>query len=461
LEEVNQQQVDTLTDEALSQNISNEFSSDVVVENINLSEEDVSQYIVSPKEILALVDSDDLERGQKHFKKFQVNNKKTINYLVKEFEMKKKASEYARTSISKTGVIDPVLMNNYRYSDDIFKKMSVIPEGKSHGLIMFLDWSGSMHRDIANTIDQLLNLVMFCKQVQIPFRVYAFTDRGEYWECCGHKVEPQIVNQTTVYEKGFRLMEFFNSKSMKRSEMNNMLNLLCWLKSKMYYGYNYIPSALRLGGTPLDQAINASPQLFNEFRKENRLDIVNMVFLTDGDSHCIHYKPEEGTRSTLRVLDAIPNRRYDTKKTILTDTVTKKTYRLSIDNNTIGGRSLMITGALLRRLRDRTGANVIGYRLIPVSKNKVTSDLGRYIGDYSRLEQTYQDFKKNRFITIPNSGYTKFFALAGGKSLSTSNGSIEVSEDASKGQIRTAFKKANKSRKESRVMLSQFIDMVA
>jgi hypothetical protein len=38
--------------------------------------------------------------------------------------------------------------------------MAVVPEGKNHGLMMFVDWSGSMHQDMGNTLDQLLNLVM-------------------------------------------------------------------------------------------------------------------------------------------------------------------------------------------------------------------------------------------------------------------------------------------------------------
>jgi hypothetical protein len=36
-----------------------------------------------------------------------------------------------------------------------------------------------------------------------------------------------------------------------------------------------------------------------------------------------------------------------------------------------------------------------------------------------------------------------------------------VSSDAKKGAIRTAFKKANTKRKESRMMLAKFIDLVA
>ena len=73
------------------------------------------------------------------YKDFQRNNKKTINYLVKEFEMKKKASEYKRATVSKTA-IDTLKMNNHKFSDDIFKKMTVVPD-KINILAMFIDLS--------------------------------------------------------------------------------------------------------------------------------------------------------------------------------------------------------------------------------------------------------------------------------------------------------------------------------
>jgi hypothetical protein len=77
------------------------------------------------------------------------------------------------------------------------------------------------------------------------------------------------------------------------------------------------------------------------------------------------------------------------------------------------------------------------------------------------MDQLHSELKKNKFCTIPNSGYNKFFAIAGGKSLAVANTTIEVEDDAKVGAIRNAFKKANANRKTSRVLLSQFIDMVA
>ena len=58
--------------------------------------------------------------------------------------MKKSADEYRRAATSKTGVLDTNKLHTYKYNDDIFKKVTVIPEGKNHGLVMYLDWSGSM-----------------------------------------------------------------------------------------------------------------------------------------------------------------------------------------------------------------------------------------------------------------------------------------------------------------------------
>ena len=49
------------------------------------------------------------------------------------------------------------------------------PDAKNHGMIFYLDWSGSMHDNMKGTIMQLLNLVLFCKKVNIPFSVYAFS----------------------------------------------------------------------------------------------------------------------------------------------------------------------------------------------------------------------------------------------------------------------------------------------
>ncbi len=70
----------------------------------------------------------------KNYRKFQESSNREVNYLVKEFECRKSAASYARQTTSRTGVIDCTKLHTYKYSEDIFKKVTSIPDGKNHGL---------------------------------------------------------------------------------------------------------------------------------------------------------------------------------------------------------------------------------------------------------------------------------------------------------------------------------------
>ena len=103
------------------------------------------------------------------FQKFKNSAQKEVNYLVKEFECRKAADAYSRASTARTGVLDTARLHSYKFSEDLFKKVTVLPDGKNHGLIFILDWSGSMQNVLLDTCKQLFNLIWFCKKVSIPF----------------------------------------------------------------------------------------------------------------------------------------------------------------------------------------------------------------------------------------------------------------------------------------------------
>ena len=102
---------------------------------------------------------------------------KTVNHIAMEFERKKAADVYKKTLVTKSGVLDTNKMFSAKYNEDVFKKNTRIPEGKNHGLVMFIDWSGSMACSIGECIKQVIELSFFCKKVNIPFDVYSFSDR--------------------------------------------------------------------------------------------------------------------------------------------------------------------------------------------------------------------------------------------------------------------------------------------
>ena len=110
-------------------------------------------------------------------KEFKNDSKKTVNYMVKEFEMKKSADQYARAATAKTGTLDMGALHTYKFNDDLFKKVTTLPGATNHGMVMVLDWSGSMCYNLKGTIEQLLQLVMFCRRTKIPFEVFAFTSQ--------------------------------------------------------------------------------------------------------------------------------------------------------------------------------------------------------------------------------------------------------------------------------------------
>ena len=103
-----------------------------------------TRYNRSTQEFETVKLSDNIfEDVDKDFYKFKNNAKKEVSYLVKEFECKKSADAYARSSTARTGVLDTSKLHTYKYNEDLFKKVTVVPDGKNHGLIFILDWSGS------------------------------------------------------------------------------------------------------------------------------------------------------------------------------------------------------------------------------------------------------------------------------------------------------------------------------
>ena len=120
----------------------------------------------------------------------------------------------------RTGVLDTSNLHTYKFNEDLFKKVSVIPDGKNHGLIFILDWSGSMSHVMKDTCKQLFNLLWFCKKVNIPFEVYAFTNEWKARDFDDYG-RPKFIEQNECYEReenqlhvcsSFSLMNFFTSK---------------------------------------------------------------------------------------------------------------------------------------------------------------------------------------------------------------------------------------------------------
>ena len=193
---------------------------------------------------------------------FKKDAQKEVSYLVKEFECRKAASSYSRATTSRTGVLSTEKLHSFRYNEDLFKKITTLPDGKNHGLVFVLDWSGSMQYVLQDTLKQLYNLIWFCRKVQIPFEVYAFTNEwnknakdymtGEYLPA---KIQRHYERKegSLLVEDDFNLMNLFTSKVNARTLEKQMINI--WRIAQAFNSYDCrfrYPQRMVLSGTPLN-----------------------------------------------------------------------------------------------------------------------------------------------------------------------------------------------------------------
>lgn len=238
-----------------------------------------------------------VKKLDENFVKFKNESTKIVSYLVKEFELRKNADQQKRASVSKTGELNMNRISEYKLTDDIFKRMTNVPNGKSHGLVMFVDWSGSMNDHLPATIRQLLNLVMFCKRVNIPFDVYAFTTQWWKYDEKSHvpskKQESKVGD--LVLDQNYSLMNLLSSRMTTKEYQNMSRYLLDIGSSWRLFSENFdMPDELSLGGTPLNSAIISAFDIIPKFKADNKLQIVNAVFLTDGESSSLPGRYEIG-----------------------------------------------------------------------------------------------------------------------------------------------------------------------
>ena len=270
--------------------ISNEF----VHNNLNVS------WIEQEKEHKKMLEErnfqyhDIYDEVDSKFVEFKRNAQKEVNYLVKEFECKKAASSYARATTARTGVLDTAKLHTYKFNDDLFKKVTTLADGKNHGLVFVLDWSGSMAEVMLDTLKQLYNLLWFCKKVNIPFEVYAFTNEHPPVEDTFHRLAYEKKEGLAFVPECFSMMNLFTSKTRIKdleSQMKSIFRLGCLFGHQLYTQY-HLPIGMNLSGTPLNEAIISLHQILPQFKNNNNVEKVQCVILTDGESAPLQYSKE-------------------------------------------------------------------------------------------------------------------------------------------------------------------------
>ena len=400
------------------------------------------------KDIFAKQDSD--------YFKFKKDAQKEVSYLVKEFECKKAASAYARATTSRTGVLDTTKLQTYKFNEDLFKKISVIPDGKNHGLIFILDWSGSMNHVLQDTLKQLYNLIWFCRKVSIPFDVYAFTNE---WKRSGWDYEKEEGIPTPhkpyydpkEYEffvsDDFTLMNIFTSDVNAATLEHQMINIWRIAGSFSYNTRYRYPEKMCLSATPLNESILCLHKILPQFQKKNSLEKVQCIILTDGESHTIPYHKvvhrswEDDPRLGQRGIGS---------NAFLRDRKLGKVYDF-------GHSYTSFTQTLIQNLKDKfPTTNFIGIRIVAPREGRYFM---RHYASYEDYDKLDKEWRRNKSFCMKHlKGYDAYFGMSSNALAEDSE--FDVDEDATKAQIKKAFVKSLKTKKLNKKVLGEFISLV-
>jgi hypothetical protein len=378
---------------------------------------------------------------------FKSSTSSMVNYMIKEFEMKKSASAFKRAKISKLGQLNSNKLYAYKLKDDLFRQVMTVKDGKKHGMIFMLDWSGSMCNNIAETVEQVINLAMFCQKSQIPYQVFAFTDgycENDYYS---RSVIP--TNENGIgNDHGFNLLEFFSSK-MTNSEFNAMISLMMnrpWRFNR--YGLN---------GTPLGEATMFMIDYIGKFKKENQVEKMSFITLTDGEGNHMYNTTRTSADSVKQLYE---HGVYKTikNKCILRDPITKHEYSL-------GENSCTQNAALRSLIQDRYDCKVIGFYIMSPSRGEMTrfykNNMQHIISAKmtSEIDKSAIALRTNKYNVVENMpGYNDFYMLA---STTIKEHELEVTSEMSAAAISRSLTKAFNTRKVSRVVLNKFIEKIS
>ena len=252
--------------------------------------------------------------------------------------------------------------------------------------------------------------------------------------------------------KTFNMVNVLSSRATTRQYKHHCLNLWREAVCQCYFTDALSTPGMSLSGTPLNEAIVSLNWIIPKFKKENGLQNVNAVILTDGESQSAMYGLKAGDDE----LGDVRMRSYRVDSgCVLRDRQTGRTYP-KFDHG-----FAETTNTFIQQVRDRNpGVNVMGIRVIEYG---FTSFVREYGGWRARedLDKLKNEYRKNRSVVIPNPiAFNALYAISA-KGLEQDDTEVKLGEHATKAQINKAFREMIKSSGTNRKVLSSFIDQIA
>ena len=427
--------------DAAMKGLVNQSASDHQMRNLPVVGKRMSDFLITADEVInshagvTIMASDIATRN---YTNLQQEQKAMVNHMVNLFNQKRSATAHKRARRAKTGVLDTVKMTNYKWSEDIFRQIKVMPEGKNHGFFMLVDWSGSMSDKIIETVKQTIMLAEFCRRVNVPFRVAAFSSTGA--EYLRNKERAEYVKGDLEPLYGTSLVEYLSS-DLKKADFDKAATIFFdGAIGSTYDKSDYRCSGYKfdsLGSTPLDEGIMIASERMMQMRAAGKCEIMNLIILTDGEASSNMFVSSDWGRQKqgATITDPISGLRFNTQNNW--ETVRQST-KMALDV-----------------LRARVGqVNIVG---IFLASNK--RDYTDFFHGQRDLDGAAQWDPKQRLYPVDLDGYEKYFIFV--TNAKPVKGLDSVNAADSKAKVRNALIREGKDRKDRKTFLNQLFDMVA
>ena len=442
---------------------------------------------------------DTKKRALHTYKKLESKNKAIINHMAKEFEMRQTALASKHAFTGKTGKLDMNRLAKYQIVEDVFKRVTYLPDGKNHGVNIMLDWSGSICNEVQDLLEQTFILTMFCRKVNIPHRVYLFSDNiskkrlegetdTEYWrnrngylveifsnEMNSKDYKEMFLNMSTLWNFYFTDNIRYGrggSFAKKLEAWNN------WFEGCVHVDPDqggwidmptdvYPSSKYSLGGTPLDTTLVAMRGLLPKFNKAYGIEKSILTVITDGYSHSadiLNLNDEERAEQKEQMGDLDS---WDTnQERDIIDPINGRVYPYEVKERRYYRNDFKKTQNLLDWVSKTTGVTVTGYF---VCGRK--GDMVNLLQSCGEIEHTYDEDgsiqamwtkARKEGVVIKTHGYNKLF-LTSASNLGT-EGTDSLDDEligAKKSTILSKFKKNQNAKTTSRFLTNEFIKEIA
>lgn len=370
--------------------------------------------------------------------------KTQANLLAKDFERKKAAFEYSRARTAKSGKLDPLKLHAYKTSEDIFLTTTQLAQAKSHGIMMFLDLSGSMAELIEDVTAQAITIAMFCRQVNIPFEAYSFTTTS-YWRKSGKEegMRESLPEASEINAEGCKVVEMFSSKMNKKTFDEAAYISFAVAKAHAYsnkqayhISSHYLHAVDQMGSTPLIQTAILASKLTKKFTRKFALQNTNIMFLTDGYPDGLSIQHDEKS-----------------------NVYTSREVMINFEGKMIrgqGGREIYEN--VLLRLKEITGATIMGFHL---AYDASTFGQG-YTSIKGEFREDIKSWRKDGFSAWKNvKGYDDYFIIKINRTARFDADVFTPKKADTINDLKREFKKFSKTKKGNKQLVARITDAVA